>query len=164
MDNGKKCCLGIIIIFLIVAIFLFWPQPQIPLKTGIECDGYSADENGTGYIDIDCWYWEQGDDENETDLENATVEVEVTYENNTTVKHTVTTNYFGDAKIEMPPGNYSVSARIIGNESYENSTFAGYVYIAEYTPPATYEDSQSEYESSTTTGTTTYTRYYWVYV
>lgn len=167
MDDGMKCCLGIIVIFTIVAVFIFWPHPQEAMKTEIECYSHDADENGTGFLRISCTYFEDNESEVGSNLENATVEVNVTYENNTTVRYTLTTDQFGDAEIrDLEPGSYKVSARIVGDETYESSTFNNVREIGEYVAPTESEDYSSEYSSSSSGDYQTYTttRYYWVYV
>ena len=167
MDDKTKCCLGIIVIFAIAAVFLFWPHPQEALKTDIDCYSHDADENGTGFLRISCTYYEDNESEVGNDLENATVEVNVTYENNTTVRYVLTTDSFGDAEInDLAPGSYNISARIVGNESYESSTFQNVREIGEYVAPTESEDYSSEYSSSSSDNYQTYTttRYYWVYV
>ncbi|WP_407376499.1 carboxypeptidase-like regulatory domain-containing protein [Methanobrevibacter sp.] len=162
MDDGTKCCLGIIVIFVIAALFLLWPQPKDPLKTEIDITGYHADENGTGYIEIDCRYYEN---ETKTDyLENASVEVNITYENNTTVKYTLVSDYFGDVKIEnLEPGEYTVSARILGDDTYAPSAKSDTVEVGEYIAPAS-TDYDTGYSTDSNYQTYTTTRYYWVYV
>lgn len=167
MDDGMKCCLGIIVIFAIVAVFIFWPHPQEAMKTEIECYSHDADENGTGFLRISCTYFEDNESEVGSNLENATVEVNVTYENNTTVRYTLTTDEFGDAEIrDLEPGSYKVSVRIVGDETYESSTFNNVREIGEYIAPTESEDYSSEYSSSSSGDYQTYTttRYYWVYV
>ncbi len=169
MDDGVKCCLGIIVIFAIVAVFVFWPHPPDPVNAEIDISSMDADENGTGYVTINCYYYKDNDTSDKEYIRNESVEVNITYENNTTVRYTVTTSYSGDAEIEgLAAGKYNVTARIIDSEEFISNAHTDTVEIGEYVAPDTTseEDYESEYSTSSSGGYRTYTttRYYWVYV
>ncbi len=169
MDNGMKCCLGIIVIFVIIALFLFWPSAPEAKKTYMEWDVDSETSDGNdGCLNVVCYENNTDYDENDTELENATVLVNVTYENGTVVKYNLTTDVFGRAEIQnLSAGQYKISACLVGDETHNSSACTEDFEVMEYVAPSeTESDTSYDAESETSYGTTqgyTYT-YRWVYV
>jgi hypothetical protein len=194
MDNKTKCIIGIIIVFIIIALIFFWPSAPSAKPTHMVCDSHEADENGTGgYIKITCY--ENGTNgERDVELENVTVLVNVTYTNKTVVKYNLTTDSNGVAKItDLGVGTYTVSAKMAGDNTHNTSVIKDKVKIkkdttskktktktntdTEYKTETEYDTEyetkyDTEYETHYDTEYETYTEpsesytveYYWVYV
>lgn len=189
VDDKTKCCLGILVIFIIVALFFFWPSAPEAKSTYITCDSHEADSDGNGgYIKLTCYENNTNTGERDKELENVTVLVNVTYANKTVVKYNLTTDSYGVAKIrDLGAGSYTVSAKIAGDDTHNTSVFKEKVKIKKDTSSSKtktdtkteteyetdydkeYEtEYEEEYDTQYTTDydtyTTTYTEYYWVYV
>lgn len=193
MDNKTKCIIGILVLFIILALIFFWPFTPSAKSAYLTYDAHEADADGNnGYIKITCY-------ENDTDggidkkLENVTVLVNVTYTNKTVKTYNLTTDSNGEAKIHnLKSGTYTVSAWIAGEDGHNSSVLKEKVKIkkdtttkntetrtdTEYKTETEYDteyeteydtrydtEYDTEYETYYEEGEPQYTyTYYWVYV
>lgn len=173
MNDETKYCIGIIIVFIIIALVIFWPSTPEASDTFIECHTLDGEDGDNGTIVATCY---KNTTENETVVvEDATVYVNLTYVNNTTVTYTYVTDEYGRAHIDdLPEGDYTISVYLPGNETIKESTFTKTMHVdvkevQDKTTTTQYETQQeteyeTEYETYSEPETYTTYRYYWVYV
>lgn len=184
MDDKTKCFIGIVIVFIIIALIMFWPSTTEASETYIKCYTVDGEDGDNGTIVVKCL---KNTTDNETVVvENTTVYVNLTYVNNTTVTYEYVTDSNGKARInDLPEGTYTIAVYLPGNETIKESTFTKTVHVKVEDVPAEtttqYETQQeteyetdydteyetyydTEYETYTEPETYTTYRYYWVYV
>lgn len=171
--NMNKKTIGIIIVVIII-IFAFLllssSEPNKP-TTYLSVSSEDCSENGNdGEILIHGNLNESDPQYNSShywDFENSTINVNLTYSNNTTIEYKLTCDYFGTATIkDLKPGHYKVSASFAGNDKLKGCSIENKpIYVGQH---ESYSDSSSGGSDSSSENTeyktTTYTTYRWVYV
>lgn len=197
MDSDVKCCLGVILVFLvivIVVVVVFQPPEPDPIETKLYVVFYDATvEDGIEYNDgriiISCDMIipeNESDDEDsrydgETvkEMENATLEINITHDN-ITEKYVRQTDFMGRVEFDnLTPGEYTVSVCYAGNKTYNSSycieTDSIELQEVQRTHTSSSSSESSSNEHSSTVGYSSggyptggysrgYTYYRWVYV
>lgn len=140
MDSDVKCCLGVILVFLLIVIvvfIVFHPSEPEPIESSLRVGFFNATiydgteyHNGTIIVYCEKIIPDNVSDEENSSfddgkgsvIENATLEVNITHDN-ITETYVLQTDSFGRGMIEnVTPGEYTVSAYYAGNKTYNSSS------------------------------------------
>lgn len=117
MEDWEKCCLGIIVVFALLGAYTYWPQG--PSDTYIDYSSYSISGE---YADLFINCYANTTKEHDV-LGNYNIQVNLTDSNNTTTQYNLTDDGSGPITLNIPCGEYRMSAYYPGNESYKSATF-----------------------------------------
>ena len=162
---NKKWILIILALIIIIAGVVFLLTPKI--DTDIECSGVDySNPNGTGEIHIFLRYTDHSNDTpKRIEIENKTILVNLTDEQNVTREYNLTTDGWGEGYIEnLKNGTYKVSAIFPGDNKYKQSIENDEVTIKYFEPLHVTTNNTTYYKYNYTTQPKYQTRYVVRYV